>query len=71
MSLRDWFAGQEHIDSEESFGWELLEALAGPRPTGNWNSNPVAWFEWAATWQAQVKFRRADAMLAARRGGKP
>lgn len=69
MSLRDWFAGQEKIDPSEEFGWTLLEALAGPRPEGNWQSNPLGWFEWSNRWQAMVRYARADAMLAAQRGG--
>jgi hypothetical protein len=66
MSLRDWFAGMEKIDVSEDFGWELLEALSGPRPKGDWKTNPLEWFEWSNNWQAKVKFARADAMLSAR-----
>lgn len=69
MTLRDWFAGQERIDNEEDFGWPLLEALAGPRPSGTSGSNPLEWFHWSNTWQAKVRWARADAMLAAREGG--
>jgi hypothetical protein len=70
MTLRDWFAGQERIDAQGEFGWELLEALAGPRPNGCWKTNPLGWFAWSNTWQAKVKFARADAMIAARKGGQ-
>ena len=69
MSLRDWFAGQERIDQAEEFGWELLEALAGPRPSGDWKRNAMEWFDWSNRWQAAVRYARADAMIAARKGG--
>jgi hypothetical protein len=67
MSLRDWFAGQEKIDPSEEFGWGLLEALAGPRPVGDWSNNALALFHWSNLWQAKIKFARADAMLVARK----
>lgn len=63
MSLRDWFASQERINHDDDLGWPLLEALAGRRPSGNWDTNPREWFEWSNRWQAAVKFARADAML--------
>jgi hypothetical protein len=66
MTLRDWFAGREVIEQSEIFNWPLIEALVGPRPRGNYDSNPVEWFHWNNLWQAKVKFARADAMLAAR-----
>ena len=66
MSLRDWFAGQEKIDHAEDFNWEVCEALAGPRPTGDWLTNPLDWFRWEASWRAAMRYARADAMLAAR-----
>lgn len=66
MTLRDWFAGNEKIDQSEDLGWPLLEALAGPRPQGDWSSNPLEWFAWGNKWQALVRYARADAMLAAR-----
>lgn len=66
MSLRDWFAGQEKIDHAEDFNWEVCEALAGPRPTGDWLTNPLDWFRWEASWRAAMRYTRADAMLAAR-----
>lgn len=62
-SLRDRFASQEKIDPNEEMGWPLLEALAGPRPSGNWNSNPMEWFNWSNKWQAAVRYARADAMM--------
>ena len=67
MSLRDWFAGNERIDSGETFSWELCEALAGKRPEKDRVIDPVGWEIWQATWQAKIKFIRADAMLAARK----
>ena len=69
MSLRDWFAGQEKIDLSEELVLGLLEALAGPRPVGDWSSTPLAWFHWSNLLQAKIKFARADAMLAARKEG--
>lgn len=67
MTLRDWFASQERIDQSEEFGWPLLEALAGPRPKGDWNSNPLEWFDWSNKWQAAVRYYRADAMIEMRK----
>ena len=66
MSLRDWFAGQEQLHDLESFGNELAVALSGPKPEGNWQTNPVAWLEWEARLRARAKYIRADAMLKAR-----
>jgi len=66
MSLRDWLAGQEKIDPAEDFNWDVCEALAGPRPTGDWLTNPLDWFRWEASWRAAMRYARADAMLAAR-----
>jgi len=67
MSLRDWFAGQEVISTDETLSWPVLEALVGPRPSGNWDSNPMEWFNWSNKWQAKVKYARADAMIEAGR----
>lgn len=69
MSLRDWLAGQEKVDTNEEFEWVLCEALAGPRPHGTYQSNPLEWFAWDNKWKAAVRYARADAMLAARKGG--
>lgn len=66
MSLRDWFAGQERVGDDEVFHWNLLEALAGPRPSGDKKTNPVEWFHWTNTWVSRVRYARADAMLAAK-----
>ena len=66
MSLRDYLASQEHIDTDEVFGYPLLEALAGKSPGGAWDENPLEWFAWSNRWQAAVKYARADAMLEAR-----
>lgn len=66
MSLRDWFAGQEKVDTNEQFEWALCEALAGPRPPGTYHSNPLEWFVWTNKWTAAVRYARADAMLVAR-----
>ena len=69
MSLRDYFAAAEKIDSAEDYPWAMCEALAGPRPKGCMTTNPLEWLIWSATWQAKIKFIRANAMLAARREG--
>ena len=69
MSLRDWFAGNASLE-EIVLNMELLEALAGPAPAGDWASNPQAWFAWSNRWQAAVKYARADAMLAERNKAK-
>ena len=68
MSLRDWFAGQERIEQEE-IAWEVCESFAGPRPSGDYKANAVEWFNWSNRWQAAVRYARADAMIAARKGG--
>ena len=67
MSLRDWFAGNERIGGDETFSWELCNALAGPRPDKDEKTDPIGWEIWQATWQAKIKFSRADAMIAARK----
>lgn len=69
MTLRDWFAGNEKIDENEEYAWELLEALVGPRPEGDRRTNPIEWFVWTNNWQAAVRYGRADAMIAAREKG--
>lgn len=70
MSILDWYAGQEMIGDEElSAG--ICDHFAGPKPTGNWSTNPAGWYEWEARWRAGIKYMRASAMLAekARREG--
>lgn len=62
-TLLDWYAGQETIGDEE-LGWPICEHHAGPRPSGDWTTNPVGWHEWEARWRAGVKYTRASAMLA-------
>ena len=69
MTLRDWLAGQEKVDTNEEFEWVLCEALAGTRPPGSYQSNPLEWFAWDNKWKAAVRYARADAMIAARKGG--
>lgn len=68
ISLRAWMAANEQLDSSEEFGWELLESLAGPRPSGNWSSHPLEWFDWSNRWQAKVRVARADAIIAVLKG---
>lgn len=62
-TLLDWYAGQETIGDEE-LGWPICEHYAGPRPSGDWTTNPVGWYEWNARWRAGIKYTRAAAMLA-------
>jgi len=69
MTLRDWFAGNERIDDNEEFGVQILESLVGPRPEGTWSSNPLEWLDWDSRWRAAIRYSRADAMIAARKGG--
>lgn len=69
MSLRDWLAGQERIDSSEEYPWELCEALAGPRPSGSYSTNALEFFDWDNKWRAAIRYARADAMIVARKGG--
>jgi hypothetical protein len=63
QSLKDRIAGQERIEESEEFGWALLELLAGPRPKGDWTSNPIEWFNWSNKWKAEVRHARATAMM--------
>ena len=63
MTLLDWMAGQEEI-GDEDMGWSIREHYAGPRPTGDWKTNPVEWHEWQARWRAGIKYTRATATLA-------
>ena len=67
LSIRDWLAGNERIGRDETFSWELCNALAGPRPDKDEKTDPIGWEIWQATWQAKIKFIRAAAMLAARK----
>lgn len=62
MTLLDWMAGQETI-GEEELSAGICEHFAGPKPGGNWSTNPADWYEWEARWRAGVKYMRAYAML--------
>ena len=66
MTLRDYFAAAETLDDLEHLTMEGAVALAGPKPEGNWSTNPIEWRKWEAKWRAAVRFIRADAMLKAR-----
>ena len=66
MSLRDYFAAAETLDDLEDLNMGCAIALAGPKPAGDWCSNPIEWLKWDARWRAEVRFIRADAMLKAR-----
>jgi hypothetical protein len=68
ISIRDYFAAAEQIADDDAGNWELLEALAGKRPDGNWTTNPLGWLAWDCKWRAAIKYGRADAMLTARKG---
>ena len=67
ISLRDWFAAQEHLTDWEQpdvfMSNETAEQLAGrPRPaTGNYLDT----LKWEAEWRAALRYIRADAMLKA------
>ena len=63
MTLLDWYAGQETICTEE-LATGICEHLAGPRPSGTWQTNAVEWYAWEAKWRAGIKYTRASAMLA-------
>lgn len=65
MTLRDYFAASETLD-EEHLTIDGAVALAGPKPEGDWKTNPIEWYKWEAKWRATVRFIRADAMLKAR-----
>ena len=66
MTLRDYFAAAETLDDLEDLNMAGAVALAGPKPEGDWSSNPIEWLKWDARWRAEVRFIRADAMLRAR-----
>lgn len=72
MSLRDWFAGQEtlsdydHPDSWKHYG-VILEAVSGRPPDAA--AEPLSYFKWECEARAKIRFMRADAMIAARKGG--
>jgi hypothetical protein len=57
-----------NIVQHESAGMSLRDWFAGKRPEKDRVSDPVGWELWQATWQAKIRFIRADAMLAARKG---
>lgn len=69
MTLRDYIAVHERVETMEDIAWAVAEALAGPRPPGTYQSNPLEWFAWTNKWTAAVRYARADAMLQARKGG--
>ncbi len=74
IDMRDWFAAREQLtewDSPDAVpSNELAEALAGPKPEGGWRAgNILAMVKWEAAWRAGMKYIRADAMIAARKGG--
>jgi len=66
MTLRDYFAASETLDDLEDLNMAGAVALAGPKPEGNWSTNPIEWLKWEAKWRAELRFIRADAMLKAR-----
>ncbi len=70
MSLLDYFAAHELLteyeQSETHYPPRLAEALGGPRPTGNWDTNAVEFFKWDATIRAKMRYIRAQAMLKVR-----
>ena len=66
MTLRDYFAAAETLDDLEDLNMAGAVALAGPKPEGNWSTNPIEWLKWEAKWRAELRFIRADAMIKAR-----
>ena len=66
MTLRDYFAAAETLDDLEHLLMAGAVALAGPKPEGDWSTNPIEWLKWEAKWRAEARFIRADAMLKAR-----
>lgn len=74
MTLRDWFAGKETLadydNPEAVIPEELTIALAGEKPAGGWKTgNMLAMTKWEAKWRAELRYLRADAMIAARKEG--
>ena len=63
ISLRDRLAAQEVLEPAKYWQPEIMKALAGPQPTGNWKTNPMEWLAWEAKWRAAVRYMRADAMI--------
>jgi len=63
MTLRDFFAATENLSDLDGV---VAVAIAGPKPDGNWITNPIEWLEWDARWRSAVRYMRADAMLKAR-----
>jgi len=66
MTLRDYFAAAETLDDLEHLLMAGAVALAGPKPEGDWSTNPIEWLKWEAKWRAEARFIRADAMIKAR-----
>lgn len=69
MTLRDWFA--TGVDKDEygdviyrNASRALMEELAGPKP-----EDALVRLDWELRFRAAIRFRMADAMIAARKGG--
>lgn len=74
MSLRDWFAGNETLsDYDHPASWDhyvaAINAINGPSP--DCSIDPTGYYRWEFEARAKMKLMRADAMLAARKGGQP
>ena len=65
IPLRDVFACHEVV-KDDNYPSALKAALAGPPPSGGWQTNPEQWMRWEADWRARIRYIRADAMLKAR-----
>ena len=65
MSLRDWFAGHESLADCADISPRAIEALIG-RPMAKFADDPIQYLRDEAEGLANLKFLRADAMLAAR-----
>lgn len=65
LSLRDWFATQEHLldydNPELVIRREAAEVLAGCKMPERENS--IELLKWEAKWRAALKYIRADAMI--------
>lgn len=66
MTLRDWFASQASIGHDDPHP-ELATAIMGS-DIPNWHADPVAASEWWAMAEAKLRYIKADAMIAARKG---
>ncbi|MCG6112902.1 MAG: hypothetical protein MEQ74_12060 [Paracoccus sp.] len=67
MTLRDWFAGQASVGVDEPHPDVAKALMRSEIP--NWADDPIAATFWWAEAEAKLRYIRADAMIAARKGG--